>query len=85
MTEKETIRKVRAEIFSLAKESISLEIMHTYMQLDMCLKSGDLQSEDMENIYFRMWKLNQRKEHVVYLTRLIRELMITEGLIVEDK
>lgn len=85
MTEKELIKKIRAEIFSLGKDSPSLEVMHWYMLLDECFENDELHDDEAETVRWRIWVLQQKEEYVSYLLILLKDLLTQRGYIKEGK
>ena len=85
MSEKEQIKAIRTEIFSLAIHSPSLEVMHWYMWLDECFENDELHKEEVENVRWRVWVLQEKEEYVDYLLVLLRDLLTERGYIKEGE
>lgn len=69
------IKDIRAEIFRLALQSPDLETMHWYTSLDECFENDEIQIDEVNNMTWRAWVLNQKKEPVSILLWLIDKLI----------
>jgi hypothetical protein len=75
MSEEELIKQIRAEIFSLAKGSSNMEVMHWYMWLDECFKSNELGDDEVDKVCLWIETLINKKEYVDYLLELLQDLL----------
>lgn len=73
--EQTLIRQIRAEIFSLAKNSPSLEVMHWYMWVDECFKNDELGDNEVDKVCLWLEGLINEKEYVAYLLELLQDLL----------
>ncbi len=69
------IKEIRAEIFRLARASKDLETIHWYMALDRGFENDELQKDEIGNIKWRGWVLNQKKEPVTELLWMIDDIL----------
>lgn len=84
-TEEDIIKTIRTEIFSNAKESNSLEIMHWYMWLDDCFENDEFYKSNAEKVRYRIWVLKNEGELVRYLIELLGGLLELHGCISDGK
>jgi hypothetical protein len=75
MSEQELIKQIRAEIFSLAQQSPSLEVMGEYMALANCFENDEFGDNEVEHVYFWMMALNDKKEYLDYLFELLKTFL----------
>jgi hypothetical protein len=75
------VPEIRAEIFRLAKLSRSLEIMHWYIALDDCFENDEFhQSDEIENMKWRMMVLQDKHEPIGYLGSLIGRVLASRRM-----
>lgn len=71
-----TIKEIREEIFSLAKQSPDLETMHWYTSLDECFENDEFQESEMASMKWRTWVLHQKKEPINRLLQMLDEIVM---------
>ena len=79
MNKLEVIKKIRSEIFRLAKLSPTLEIMHWYIALDNCFENDEFDDEEFGNAVWRCRVLLWEKQPVMDIACDIDALIKYEG------
>ena len=74
--EREAIRRIRAKIFRLAKQSPSLGLMHWYMQLDDCFKNDEFQEEKLSDLRWLLDCLRREGEPVDSIRELAGKILV---------
>jgi hypothetical protein len=75
----EDVVKIRAEIFRLALQSPSLEIMHWYIALDDCFENDEFSPSELSSIKWRCMVLSWQKQPINNLAWMIDALVKKEG------
>ena len=75
------IEKVRTQIFFLAKNAPSLEIIHWYCWLDESFENDEFSPEDFDKVQWRISALVHFKEPVNYLANLITPILQAHGCV----
>ena len=79
MNQLKTIKEIRGEIFDLAKQSPSLEIMHWYISLDDCFENDEFQGGNFGNAVWRCRVLVWEGQPVIDIARKIDALIEYAG------
>ena len=69
------IKEIRKEIFRLAKKSKDLETMHWYMWLDDCFENDEFHNDDLGNLGWRLWVLQQKGEKINWILQEVKEVL----------
>lgn len=79
------IKKIRTEIFRLAKLSEDMDIMQWYCSVDDCFENDEFQKNEASNLRWRLEALQMKKEPINHLCHLIEPVLIYHGFVSEDK
>ena len=74
------IKEIRNEIFNLAKQAKTLDIMHWYIALDNCFENDELQLDEIGNMKWRIQVLKMKNEPVDKLVDLITPVLRSSEL-----
>lgn len=79
------IKRVRREIFQLARNAPSLEVMHWYMWLDECFENDEFHLEDFSTVQWRSMALSNLEGYKVnFLLSLITPVLRAYGCVDGD-
>jgi hypothetical protein len=79
---KPQIKRVRREIFQLARNAPSLEVMHWYMWLDECFENDEFHVSDFSTVQWRAMALSDLDgSRVNYLLSLITPVLQAYGCV----
>lgn len=77
------VKRVRAEIFRLAKSAPNLEVMHWYMWLDECFENEEFHKEDFASVQWRSSALLAKGEPINRLLSMITPILEKVGCLSE--
>lgn len=75
------IKKVRAEIFRLARQAPDLETMHWYMWLDANFENDEFHPSDFGKVQWQSQVLNEKKEPIGRLFYLMTSVLRKMGCV----